>query len=556
MNSSALETNNNTGDASTADTTYMPSTAQQRVISSIQLPLSILSLIGCSLIVYNLTRRSSKNSPHRRIMLALSVSNIISTLGWMLQPFLVPTDVPDPWVYAVGNDASCVMLGAISQFSIMSQPLYLGLLSVYFLATVKFGVKQREFEVNYETWFHVSIVSLVVSTVIGGIALGLFRPNVVSPGCWVNHEPQDERCNGRWCRERTFAFAFGAVPALASLFVIFVSNLMLYIHVRTTVMEGQKKSIIIERKLRSFQTSFISSSPQQESTSRTFSDSQHQEGACEAVGIRQEAVDASKKYAVSSASFGGKSVMSGGGSVLRSSNKQWKRVRQVGRQAFLYVGAYLTAFSWSFLLHTLIILDFDKHQGIRHAMFPLMVLQAICGGSLGVCLAVIFFNPKLRQARLKYDCEPLWWVLQQVITGEAEKVERFSSISMASSAGRRSFIRHRGRRGDTPIMAMMTKYSPGTWQSKSPEPQVPGAIGTSPKQKTESISNDDMRIEEDYEDADLLTAKMELEHHDNGIEEVNNHESILESIRISFDDDDEEEADLETADTELENHDV
>mmetsp|Transcript_9819 Transcript_9819/g.23117 ORF Transcript_9819/g.23117 Transcript_9819/m.23117 type:complete len:155 (+) Transcript_9819:55-519(+) len=154
MNNSSIETNDGYS--------YMPSTNQQRVVSSIQIPPSILSLIGSSLIIYNI-RKNPKRSPHRRIMLALSVSNTISTLGWILQPFFVPQDaLPEPWVYAVGNDASCVMLGAISQFSIISQPLYLGFLSLYFLLTVKFGVKQRDFEAKYERWVHAFVLIFAV----------------------------------------------------------------------------------------------------------------------------------------------------------------------------------------------------------------------------------------------------------------------------------------------------------------------------------------------------------------------------------------------------------
>ncbi|CAJ1937660.1 unnamed protein product [Cylindrotheca closterium] len=550
-NSSAIDTtNNNNDDATAAAYTYssMPSTIQQRVISSIQIPVSIFSLIGSSLIVYNIIRKnssnSSKNTPHRRIMLALSVSNIISTLGWMLQPFLVPRkNVPDPWVYAVGNDASCVMLGAISQFSVISQPLYLAFLSLYFLLTVKFGVKQRDFEAKYERWIHASIVLIAVSTAMGGIFLGLFRPNVISPGCWVNHDPQDEGCNGRWCREKTFALVFGAIPSLASLLVIFGSNLMLYVHVRTTVIEGQKKSMSSEMKLTDFQASLMSSSPAPlppGSTSRTFSDTQQQQqqqqqqvDECN-VGTREEAVDARKKYTHSNASFSDISVWSGVGggdakrSVLRSSNKQWKRVRQVGRQAFLYVGAYLLAFSWSLALHCcLIILDVEHRQGSEDVVFPLMVLQAIFGGSLGFSLALIFFLPKIKQARRKYDCEPWWWVFQQVITGEAEKVERFSGISIASSVKGTTSTRHRDvvmpKKNKNWNTTGQSKNSRQQEQEQQEQQQVPSAISMSAMvNMSESISIDDL-IEEEEEEADMDTAGTELEHHHDDSEACDHH---------------------------------
>lgn len=83
-------------------------------------------------------------------MFALSVCNMIATMGYILDPFLIPNDASDPWVFAVGNDASCVMLGAISQFGFITQPMYLGFLSIYFLMTVKFGIRQKDFEAKKE----------------------------------------------------------------------------------------------------------------------------------------------------------------------------------------------------------------------------------------------------------------------------------------------------------------------------------------------------------------------------------------------------------------------
>jgi len=122
-----------------------------------------------------------------------------------------------------------------------------------------------------------------IATAVGGILLGFYRPNVVSPGCWVNApSAEPEGCSGNDCPERLFALVFGAIPSFASLSVIIVSNLMLYIHVRKTVMEGQKKCINNEKKLADFQSSVTSPPPQPESsTSKTLNDSsQHRDESC------------------------------------------------------------------------------------------------------------------------------------------------------------------------------------------------------------------------------------------------------------------------------------
>jgi len=243
------KTNNNTetiihDDENGYNNHYMPSTSQQYVISWLQIGPSILSLLGSYLIIYNIRRNNNiKSSPYRRIMLALSVCTILSTFGWMLEPFLVPAKTEENsndlvWVYAMGNHATCVVLGAISQFSI-AQHLFLAFLSLYFLVTVKFGMTQRNF-VKYEKWIHASILVFACTTSLIGIVFDYFRPNVIAPGCWIN-PPTTKYCNGFDCPETRFAFAVGVIPFIASLLTIFVSNAMLYSHVRSTVVEAQKK---------------------------------------------------------------------------------------------------------------------------------------------------------------------------------------------------------------------------------------------------------------------------------------------------------------------------
>lgn len=221
-----------------------------------------------------------------------------------------------------------------------------------------------------------------------------------------------------------FAILFGAIPSVLSLLAIVVSNAMLYMHVRRAVVEGQKKTMSRELKLNEFSTSIRNLA----AASNVAGNEQTNQKAAELGGAADRRRMYSKKK---SSSLSDISVLTEAKStVLRSSQKQWKRVHQVGRQALLYVSAFLLTFSWPFVIHYL----YEDRKGSGDSPFSLMVLQAIFLPSLGLFNAIIFILPKYQSARKKYDCEPRWWVFQQVLTGEVEKVERFSSnLSMASS---------------------------------------------------------------------------------------------------------------------------
>jgi len=185
-----------------------------------------------------------------------------------------------------------------------------------------------------------------------------------------------------------------------------------------------------EMKLADFQVALPPTSSQQVDDSISHAGSETMNHGDEEKVEETSVLDESRKYVdPSTVKSDGSLLSEGKGTVLSSSSKQWKRVRQVGRQAFLYVGAYVVVFSWTFAVHYLKALKFDSSK----VFFPLIVLQAIFGGSLGLIIALIYFLPKIKQTRIKYEYGPWWWILKQAITGDAERVERFSIISNVSS---------------------------------------------------------------------------------------------------------------------------
>jgi hypothetical protein len=378
---------------------YIPTSNQQKIISLLVIPPSILSFIGSSLIIY-FVRNDKKKTPGRRILFALSVCDIISTLSWLSEPYLMASDAINSYVWTFGNDATCTVLGFLAQFSITSH-LYSAALSVYFLLTIRFGVREATFAKKYERWMHVVIILFGLGTAITGVVMGMFHVSHVGPGCWVSHPPEGDVCANDSCGAEKMAWIFAGIPTLLVLVCIAVNNLLLYCHVRATVVQGQKRALESEKRLSIYNKD-------------------------ESQILRN---DSTKQNASS-----GKSVTSTRkSSVLQSSDKQWKRVRDVGAQSFLYVGAYLLCFGCTIAKQTLDGQGFDKIPGSGAYFLPLIVLQSIFLPAQGLFNAVIFFRPKYNQSRTKYPNETRVWSMKRAIFGTTIKPLNCHTKTMTAS---------------------------------------------------------------------------------------------------------------------------
>ncbi len=143
---------------------YIPTPNQQKMISILVIPPSILSFIGSSLIIYHVMH-DKKKTPYRRLLLAVSFCDIISTIVWLSQPYFIPSDAINSYVWTFGNDATCTVLGFLTQFTITSH-LYSAALSIYFLLSIRFGVREATFAKKYERWMHVVIILFGLATAI------------------------------------------------------------------------------------------------------------------------------------------------------------------------------------------------------------------------------------------------------------------------------------------------------------------------------------------------------------------------------------------------------
>jgi hypothetical protein len=159
---------------------------------------------------------------------------------------VTPSEGSNAYIWAFGNDATCKMLGALSQFG-FSAHWYSGALSLYFLLTIRFGMREATFAKKYERWFHLFIIFWSVSTSIVGLALGVFFPTDLGPGCWVSSTPG--LCSRFGCKAEMISWIFGGIPTMIVLLAIVGNNLILYCHVRATAIRGQKRAMENEKRL-------------------------------------------------------------------------------------------------------------------------------------------------------------------------------------------------------------------------------------------------------------------------------------------------------------------
>lgn len=101
--------------AITTTSTTTLTDSQERVLSVLGIASASLSICGSALIITRILRcKTYIDSPYNRIMVGLSVSDIISSFANGFGVFFLPKQC-SPRVWAMGNETTCNMLGFLTQ---------------------------------------------------------------------------------------------------------------------------------------------------------------------------------------------------------------------------------------------------------------------------------------------------------------------------------------------------------------------------------------------------------------------------------------------------------
>ena len=137
---------------------------QSKILSLIPLPPALLSILGSTCIIASIRRSKKRKGTYERIMLIMSVYDMLFTIVLVISPFLTYSD---KWWRSFGTPQTCNLIGTLFQMS-LSNMMYYGALSFYFLLTIRFHMTQDTIAKRIEPWTHgVCILWPLVTSLVG-----------------------------------------------------------------------------------------------------------------------------------------------------------------------------------------------------------------------------------------------------------------------------------------------------------------------------------------------------------------------------------------------------
>jgi len=166
-------------------------TVESKLLATVPKLPAILSILCSCAIITKVAHKSANNRlVFDRIMLGLSITDIVISINYFLGTWLIPKGTIGAFgpVYgAVGNDATCKMSGFLGQYSVAST-MYNASLAQYFLLTIYYSWRERDLE-KVEKWFHIVPISFAIFTSTFALASDLYEN--VEWLCWINPEPKE-----------------------------------------------------------------------------------------------------------------------------------------------------------------------------------------------------------------------------------------------------------------------------------------------------------------------------------------------------------------------------
>ena len=148
---------------------------------SYQIALFVLQKISCSLsaigslmIISQITRSAfNRSKPQQRLVLGLSVSDLCTSIIWILTPLFMPAD--SGALGAIGNQTTCNIQGFIVTLFNASAVLYMCALQLQYLLTIKYGWSETRIR-GVERYMHGVPWFLGLAAAITQLSLKLFNP--------------------------------------------------------------------------------------------------------------------------------------------------------------------------------------------------------------------------------------------------------------------------------------------------------------------------------------------------------------------------------------------
>lgn len=344
------------------DTVNSLSEAQDKALSLLPLFSGLLSVWGSANIIYMFyqTPQKKRRSVYKRIMLGLSASDLLSSITLMLQPFLLPADTSQR-IYATGTAATCSAMGFFQQLA-FSEIWYNGMLSFFFLWSIKYAIPEADLARKYEPWMHgLSIGVPLISAAIGA-GMKMYDELVVGHFCWFTGDDTT-----------IFAFLVAGGPGFFFLLAIPWNNLQVYRSVRSSIRKDsvQQDAVVVDGMDNGI-TVELSKMCQSAASTTTTGGSEESAFSNEQSRLEEQRDQQRDKQAE-----------------RRSKDRHKERLQAVAFQSFLYVASFMITHIPTMILRvTSAVVKLSPSNEVQY--FPLLVLQAILLPLQGLFNYIIF----------------------------------------------------------------------------------------------------------------------------------------------------------------------
>ncbi len=168
--------------------TSLLSIPKQRALVLLPCALVPLSLIGSSCVIYMIVSRKDKSSnrSYNRLMLMTCSFDLICSPWWMMGSVPVPKETG--FYGARGSTRTCELMGFFIQLCFIQFTYNIGVV-LYFLLTIRFGMKQECFAKQVEPFIHTVAVLFPVIAGISGLFLKVFNPVGYGNVCYIGSYP-------------------------------------------------------------------------------------------------------------------------------------------------------------------------------------------------------------------------------------------------------------------------------------------------------------------------------------------------------------------------------
>mmetsp|Transcript_23111 Transcript_23111/g.54574 ORF Transcript_23111/g.54574 Transcript_23111/m.54574 type:complete len:568 (+) Transcript_23111:271-1974(+) len=179
-------------------------------------------------------RKNLNNSAYYRLMLTMSLSDLMTSMAWFCTTWPIPKD-DDSDVYGnVGTTQTCTAQAFFIQLGIIT-PFYNALLALYYFLTIRMEWKEPAFKKKVEYIGHFIAIGWGLGTAISGLVLGLYNNSVV--WCWISAHPLNCDSNDdinciRGENANVMRFVFYYIPLWVMITLVCVFMFLVFLYVR------------------------------------------------------------------------------------------------------------------------------------------------------------------------------------------------------------------------------------------------------------------------------------------------------------------------------------